>query len=182
MDLRPATVEYLIQLVAWSGGRQQFCAKTGVHVQNLSAYLNGTKRIAWKRLQAATRSVFGEPPAFVPVLELHDLRVDGIPALNKIGRESGVYALFDSAMRVLYFGKATDLYAEVRQTLKRSVDHVRTLDSRKTMKFGDVAAYLSAYYIPRSDATFRHDLEALGLRIMRNTTFNKNFGRFARKG
>lgn len=180
MPRKRATVEYLERLVVWAGGRTPFCERTGINPQNLSSYLAGTKPISWDRLRHATRSIFGEPPAFVPVLELHNLSIDGLPAKSKLGTASGVYALFDSAMRLLYFGKATSLYAEVRQTLEREVDHVRTLVAGKRLKFRDVSTYLSAYAVCRSDSDFRHDLEALALRVVRNTTFNKNFGKFKR--
>ncbi len=176
----PSTVEYLKRLVEWSGGRTEFCARTGIVPPNLSAYLNGSKRVAWKRLEAATRAVFGEPPAFIPVLELRNLSKDGVPSKAEIGTTPGVYALFDSAMRLLYFGKAANLYTEIRQTLDRRLDHVRTLVAGKPLKFRDVSAYLSAYRVERGDGDFRHDLEALALRIVRNTTFNKNFGKFKR--
>jgi hypothetical protein len=111
---------------------------------------------------------------------MHDLRAHGAPSVSAIGRDPGVYALFDSARRAVYFGKATDLYAEVRQTLSREVSHVKSPVSAKKLHFKDVSAYLSAYRIPRGDGTFRHDLESLVLRVMRNNTFNKNFGKFTR--
>jgi hypothetical protein len=178
---RPSeTLDHLARLVDWAGGRAAFCEQTGIRQQNLSAYLNGTKRISWQRLESATRAIFGTPPAFVPALEMHDLKSGGAPSVAEIGRNPGVYALFDSAYRVVYFGKATDLYAEIRQTLDRKVTHVKSPLSAKAVKFRDIAAYLSAYRTPRGDVTFRHDLESLVLRVVRNSTFNKNFGHFTR--
>ena len=83
-------------------------------------------------------------------------------------------------MRVIYWGKATDLYAEVRQTLKRLVARGAPWKGPKKVPLSTVAAYLSAYSIERSDAEFRHDLELLGLRVLRNNTYNTNGGKFKR--
>lgn len=98
----------------------------------------------------------------------------------RFAEEPGIYGLFDSAMRVLYYGKATSLYAEVRQTLGRKVGEVRPWTGAKNLTFHEVAAYLSAYRIIRGDAKYVHDVEAFGLRFLVNNTFNKNGGVFKR--
>ncbi len=165
----------------WSGGRAKFCAKTGVRASNLSAYLAGTKKISFDRLESATKKVFGEPPAFQPVVEGFNVAISGLPTIAQLPKEPGIYALYDSAMRVIYFGKATSLYMEVRQTLKRAVAEVRPWTGNKNLTFKDITTYLSAYRITRGDGKFIHDIEALGLRILVNNTFNKNGGSFKRK-
>src|SRR5688572_8824080 len=109
--------------------------KTGIRAPDISSYLNGVKRIEWKRLRRATEQVFGEPPAFVPVLEGWNLFENGPPRLAEIGSGPGVYAFYDSAMRVIYFGKATNLCAEVRQTLKRKVAEVRPWTGNRNLTF-----------------------------------------------
>lgn len=166
------------RLVQWAGGRKALCLATGIKEPNLSAYLLGTKSITWRRLEKATRHVLGEPPAFKPLVEGHPAS-SGPPTLDKVPRVSGLYAFFDSAMRVIYFGKATDLYAEIRQTWERPVSTVRPWSNKK-LRFKDVASYVSAYKIIRGDASFRHDVEALALRVLLNNTFNKNRGKFTR--
>lgn len=180
MGRRAATVEYLDRLVDWAGGRPAFTRKTGIHASNLAAYLAGTKSITWKRLRSATQEVVGEPPAFVPVLEGWNLFKDDAPPVTQITKGSGLYALYDSAMRVIYFGKATNLYMEVRQTLNRGLAEVRPWTGNRNLKFKDVAYYLSAYTIARGDTKVRHDLEVLFLRVLVNNTFNKKGGNFKR--
>jgi hypothetical protein len=173
-----ATVEYLSKLVEFAGGGQQFCKLTGIQPSNLAAYLNSTKSISWGRLRIANERVFGEPPAFVKVVEGHNLRDN--PGLSVLPTHGGIYGLFDSAMRLLYFGKATSLRAEVGQTLRRNVGEVRPWTGAKNLTFKQVTVYLSAYEIVRGDAHFRHDVEALGLRLFVNNTFNKNGAKFKR--
>jgi hypothetical protein len=176
-----ATVEYLLRLVDWAGGKKTFCSLTKITPSNLSDYLRGGKTIAWKRLHTATSQVFGVPPAFVALLEGHDLETHGLPTLSKLPKEPGIYGLFDSAMRVLYYGKATSLYAEVRQTLGRKVAEVRPWSGSKNLTLREITKYISAYTIARSDEAFRHDVEAFGLRFLVNNTFNKNGATFKRK-
>lgn len=167
-------------LVKWASGNKAFCDFTGVKQSNLSDYLAGKKKITWKRLESATKHVFGQPPAFQPLLEGYDLSADGLPKLAQLPKSPGIYALFDSAMRVIYYGKATSLYDEIRQTLKRRVAEVRPWKRDKGIRFREITKYLSAYTIIRGDADFRHDIEAFGLRIMVNNTFNKNGAQFKR--
>lgn len=181
MGRKAATIEYLEKLVEWAGGNTAFCKNTGIKASNLSAYLAGDKSISWKRLESATRSVFGEPPAFVPIIEGHNYYKYGFPTQNQLPRESGIYALFDSTMRVIYYGRATKLYDEVRQTLNRNIAEVRPWNGKKDLQFKDITVYLSAFRIVRGDATFVHDLESFGLHFLVNNTFNKKGGTFTRK-
>lgn len=180
MGRKASTVEYLERLIEWAGGRPAFVAKTGIYAANVSSYLSGSKLISWKRLRTATEQVLGEPPAFVAVFEGWNLFEKGRPPKATITTAPGLYALFDSAMRVVYFGKATNLYAEVRQTLNRRVAEVRPWTGAKNLAFDGIANYLSAYTIARGDATLRHDVEAFFLRVLVNNTFNKNGGHFIR--
>jgi hypothetical protein len=181
MARKAASVEHLQRLIEWCGTRGLFCALTEITQSNVSAYLSGSKRINWKRLKRCNEQIFGKPPAFVAVIEGYDLREKGMPKLADLPKDNGMYALFDSAMRVLYYGKATNLYAEVRQTLRRHVAEVRPWTNTKKLKFKDITAYISAYKFCRGDADFRHDVEALCHRFFVNNTFNQNGGKFKRK-
>ena len=93
----------------------------------------------------------------------------------------GVFGLFDSAARLIYYGKAANLRAEVGQTLGRKVGEVRPWTGQRNLTFKQISAFLSAYDIKRGDADFRHDVEALGLRLFVNNTFNRNGASFKRK-
>ena len=84
-------------------------------------------------------------------------------------------------MRLIYYGKATNLRAEVRQTLGRKVDEIHPWTGQRNITFRQISAFLSAYRIQRGDAAFRHDIEALGLRLLVNNTFNRNGAVFKRK-
>jgi hypothetical protein len=179
---RAATIEFLARLVEWAGGRQKFCRLTAIHHGNLSDYLNGKKSITWKRLEAAARHVCGEPPAFEPLVEGWDLWTNGVPKRAQLTTDAGVYALYDSAMRTIYFGKAGNLDFEIRQTLKRDAPGVRHFTGHRKLKFEYVAVYLSAYRIIRGDADFRHDVEALGLKVLVNSTLNRRGAIFKRTG
>jgi hypothetical protein len=180
MGRRTSTVEYLERLIKWAGGRKPFCQKTGIYAADVYSYLNGRKHVTWKRLHSATAQVFGEPPAILPKLEGWNLFEDGPPKFANISGEPGLYALFDSAMRVIYFGKTKNLYLEVRQTLRRHVAEVRPWTGKHNLRYADIASYLSAYTVARSDRALRHDLEVLVLRLLVNNTFNKNAGYFVR--
>jgi hypothetical protein len=180
MGRRRASVEYLDRLVEFAGGRRQFCRLTGIRQPNLTAYLNASKAISWKRLRSATSQVFGEPPAFVPIVEGHNLNYSSSLA-TALPRDAGLYALFDSAMRLIYYGKAANLRVEVQQTLRRRVGEVRPWTGKRNLIFREISTYLSAYTIARGDAVFRHDVEALGLRLLVNNTFNRNGAKFRRK-
>ena len=181
MARKAASIEYLERLLSWTNSRQEFCQLTNITPGNLSAYLNGTKSISWKRLKRCNEQIFGQPPAFIPVIEGHDLYAAGKPTTAMVPNCVGLYALFDSAMRVVYYGKATNLYAEIRQTLDRKVAEVKPWTGARNLKFEDISAYVSAYRFERGDANFRHDVEVLCHKLFVNNTFNKNSGTFKRK-
>jgi hypothetical protein len=114
------------------------------------------------------------------VIEGYDFMQDGIPTIADLPKVAGIYAFFDSAMRAVYYGKATNLYAEVRQTLRRKIKEVRPWTGAKNLAFSHITTYISAYEIVRGDGDFRHDLEALFHRVFVNNTFNIKSGDFKR--
>jgi len=181
MSRKTANVEYLERLIEWAGGKTNLCNLTGIKSSNLSDYLAGNKNVTWERLKRATEQILGQPPAFHAVVEGYDVVSNGLPKVAVLPKKPGIYALFDSAMRIIYYGKAKSLYAEVRQTLGRKVGEVRPWTGTKNLKFRDITQYISAYTLIRGDATFYHDVEAFGLRLMVNNTFNKKGGTFKRK-
>jgi hypothetical protein len=69
-------------------GRAEFRRRTGILQPNLTAYINASKSVSWQRLERATEQVFGEPPAFVPVQEGHDLRA--APSLTFLPTTGGL--------------------------------------------------------------------------------------------
>jgi hypothetical protein len=181
MARKAATIEHLERLIKWAGEETEFRRITGVTQANLSSYLRGTKNVTWKWLRKNTNKVCGEPPAFIPILEGFEYSKRGHPNFKSLPNESGLYALYDSAMRVLYFGKATSLNSELRQTLNRSIAEVRPWTGKKNLKFKHITTYVSAFQVSRGDSIFRHDLESFILQIVVNNTFNKKCGAFKRK-
>jgi len=175
------TQELLERLVEWAGGSKEFSHRTGIRPPNLYAYLRTKKPkpVSFKRLKRAAEQIFGEPPAFIPVLEMDALK-DGMISKKAVGTEPGIYALFDSAYRVIYVGKASNLYSEIQQTLSRRAREIHPLSSRK-ITYREITSYVSAYRVNRSDLPFRHDLEALLLRLIVNNTLNDRVGEFKRK-
>jgi len=179
MPRKAAAIEHLERLVEWAGGEKAFCNATGIKRPNLNAYLNGSKRITWDWLRKKTTILFGTPPAFISVCEGMPIRNRALKA-SDIDDCSGVYALLDSAMKVIYFGKATNLRAEINQALSRKITEIRPWGGGNGLVFSDVARYVSAYMITRSDKDFEHDVEALVLRLFVNNVYNKNRGKFKR--
>jgi hypothetical protein len=175
------TVEHLETLVTWAGGRTNFQKLTGISAANLSAYLSASKPISMARLHRCAEDILGVPPAFEVLVERELLpkALKDLPAA--MSKRSGVYAFFSSSGTVLYFGKATNLLVEIKQTLKRTTP-VRVLEGLKKTKptFRDVATHYSAFAVCRGDAAFRHDVEALVLRVVVNDTLNRQLGHFKR--
>jgi hypothetical protein len=154
MARKASTIEYLERLLEWAGGRAEFQRLSGVSAANLASYLNGTKNVSWKWLHRNTIKICGEPPAFIPLIEGYDQTKMGHPNLNELPDIMGLYAFYDSAMRVIYFGKATSLNAEVRQTLRRNIAEVRPWTGKKNLKFKDITVYISAFKVARGDNIF----------------------------
>lgn len=96
---------------------------------------------------------------------------------NELLARPGLYMFYDSAGRVTYVGKATNLWNEVKQRLRASVNRPFYCPSKKArIQQGVVARYLSAYEIRVPAAT--HNLEALMLRAFPNDLANINRGHF----
>lgn len=179
MPRKPYNVELLQTLIDWAGGDASFRDATGIRIPDQRHYVNGTKSISLKRLRRAAEQVFGTPPAFVPEVERQPLP-DSLP--GSLNGKPGLYAFFSSSGSLVYFGKATNLYAEINQTLKRNTPSILFRGTTKTQhKFRDVTKFYSAYHVPRGDSDFRHDVEALVLRAVLNDTFNVRVGYFKRQ-
>lgn len=175
---RTRNVELLETLITWAGGTAVFEAATRIRSADQRHYLAGTKRMSSKRLERAAREVFGTPPAFVPLAERVAV---GATLPMYLAGKPGVYAFFSSSGTLLYFGKATNLRVEMNQTLgRRSPKRLVHGTSKTTPTFRALAVYFSAYEVARGDASFRHDLESLVLRVVRADTLNSVGGHFQR--
>ena len=182
-DRKKKEVEFLQLLVHWAGSRGEFCRRTGVLQPNLASYLGGSKNFTRDRLYEWTSRLFA--PVFHPLAEIRPLD-DGVTDLDGL---IGVYALFDSSRRLVYFGQAkTNLMKEIRQTLQRSIAGGQTVwlgpdhkPQTTTPKFKDFAHYISAYEIEGGDPEAIHDVEALILRLVVNSTMNAKTEKFKRE-
>lgn len=166
-------------LIAWAGGEEAFYQATGIRKADQRHYVAERKGISLKRLRRAAEQVFATPPAFLPVVERQPLP-DRISVSLK--GKSGLYAFFSSAGSLVYFGKASDLYVEINQTLKRATPSILFKGTTKSKhSFREVTKFYSAYHVTRGDEDFRHDVEALILRAVLNDTFNLRVGYFKRQ-
>jgi hypothetical protein len=154
-------------------GHAGFADKCGKQRSNMSNYLTGKLTPQREVLWSALEHFFQWGVA--PLAELEPLPQN----LNSLSDESGIYVLYDSAGNVLYLGKATNLRAEIRQTLGRAIpEGIRfgpTL-RKEQPALRRVATRYSAYSVP--SPRLRHNLEALLLRIHPNQTHNQNIGNF----
>lgn len=170
----PAIV--LNALVGWAGKKPEFCKRTGFLPGNLAWYLQGKRPITMERVGKAAADWFGNPLAAMQQMEW--VPIDAVkPFKEKLGSDPGIYALFDSSYRLVYVGKATRMYAEVRQTLRRKVDGIRAGKNSK-VTFGEITSFVTTYSFPQGSMAFVEDLEAMLLRTSINHTFNQNTGKF----
>lgn len=173
-----SALETLKTLIKWADGRDNFVAWTGLKSATLNAYLDRSREVPSDRLKRWAECVL------IPYLPTFSAVAEHAPLteLKEISQNPGVYALFDSAARVIYFGQATQLQKELRQTLARPAPRMYFAGNYAGRRFADVTAYFSAYEIHGGDAAFRHDVEALVLRTVINNTLNKKVGHFKMRG
>ncbi|MBE3087968.1 MAG: hypothetical protein IMZ71_02470 [Chloroflexi bacterium] len=152
-----------------------FAKACGKQATNMSSYLRGAKRVS----QSTARSAIANLRDSWPVEKV--LEVEPIPKpLTKLTTQPGVYALYGSAGDVLYVGQATNLRAEVFQTLNRKVNFTLRrgprISTKAHPKYKEVSVRMSAYVVgpPR----LRHNLEALLLRFYLNEAHNNKMGNF----
>jgi hypothetical protein len=152
-----------------------FAKACGKQATNMSSYLIGSKKVS----QSTARSAITHLRDSWPVKKL--LEADVIPKpLTGLTTDPGVYALYGSAGDVLYVGQATNLRAEVTQTLNRTVNFTLRrgpkISKKAHPKYKEVAVRMSAYII--EPPKLRHNLEALLLRIYLNEAHNNKMGSF----
>lgn len=173
---KPKNVDFLNTLKKVCGFEQvsEFAKACGKKTSNMSRYLKGTLKPGDSILRTSV-SHLGEW-SVEPRLELQRIPEN----LSTLPSESGLYILFGSGGQILYLGKATNLRAEVRQTLNRAVPTpIRFsphLKKKHRPKLRALTTHISAYVV--TSARLRHNLEALLLRVAANQTHNQNFGNF----
>ncbi len=172
---KPQKVEFfqiLSDLLGLSGG--ELAKRVGRKAANVSAYLSGAKIPQKKVLLGATRHAFEW--SVTPLVEVRELESH----LESIRSVPGIYALFDSSASLLYLGQATNLKAELSQTLNRPCNFpVRrgpNLSKKAKPKYKEIATHLSAYQV--DSKRLRHNLEALLLRFFPNQSHNNKGGNF----
>lgn len=152
-----------------------FARACGKQPTNMSSYLSGAKPAT----RSTARSALAHLRDSWPVETL--MEAAPIPErLTSLPMKPGVYALYGSSGGVLYVGQATDLRAELRQTLNRKVNFTlrRGPDISKKAKptFKQLATRISAYVV--EPPNLRHNLEAFLLRVFLNETHNNKTGKF----
>jgi hypothetical protein len=148
--------------------------RVGKKPTNVSAYISGSKTPGKKTLMTAWRHAFEwEVHPIVEVREIKDHK-QNVPTVP------GIYALYDSSVSILYVGQATNLRAELNQTLNRvcnfPVRQGPNLSKKARPKYRDLATHLSAYEV--QSARLRHNLEALLLRLFPNQAHNNKVGNY----
>jgi alpha-D-ribose 1-methylphosphonate 5-triphosphate synthase subunit PhnG len=152
-----------------------FAKACGKQATNMSSYLRGSKKVS----QSTARSAVTHLRDSWPVEKV--LEVELIPKpLTGLTTKPGVYALYGSAGDVLYVGQATNLRAEVSQTLNRKVNFTLRrgpqISKKAHPRYRDVAVRMSAYVV--QPPKLRHNLEALLLRVYLNEAHNNKMGSF----
>mgnify|MGYP004646780663 CR=1 FL=1 len=107
---------------------------------------------------------------------------------NKDGSQKvGVYAMYDSAGRILYFGQTqaeTGLYREITQQLDNKVNRSISLPQNGKLsqrgewdlRMGDLTAYVTAIEVLVPDAI--DNIETFVLRLIPNDDANTNLGNY----
>jgi hypothetical protein len=155
-----------------------FARACGKQRTNMDQYLSGKKR-AGKATVVSTLAHLRGSWAVKTVQRVQE--VEPIPTpLGKLPTDPGIYALYSSSGDVLYVGQATNLRAEVYQTLNRRVNFVvrrgPTITKKAYPKYKDLADRMSAYVV--ESPLLRHNLEALLLRVFLNQSHNNKMGSF----
>ena len=155
---------------------REFAFLCGKQETNISAYLNGSITPGDRVLRSCLDNIIHcwriEP----------EREIQPIKEAKPMPDSSGVYVLYDSGGHVLYIGKAKNLKTEVNQTLRKLVPP----SDRVGLRFGpdlkkkkrtlrNLVHYVSLYRIGNAD--FRHNVEALLLRIFANQTYNSSIGK-----
>ena len=176
---KPLEVEFLRKLRDMSYERlgidkqSEFARRCDQYDSNMSDYLSGNKTpgddVLWNCLQYLFEW------QVTPQREVEEIPEN----LNDLPASGGVYILYDSAGNVLYVGKATNFRDEVGNTLGIPVPVGMRFGprlSRTRPNKRDLATHLSLYEI--KSERFRHNIEALLLRVFINQTHNSNIGKF----
>ena len=172
---KPKYQEFLRTLKEVTGlSNAELARACGQKVTNLSQYLSGNKRPGKRAVASAVRHL-------AEWRVVTHAEVVGLPSSwSSVPSTPGVYALYDSSRSVIYVGQATNLRAELQQTLGRKSNFpVRsgpTLSRKNHPKYKDFVRYYSAYAVPSLRS--RHNLEAVLLRVFPNQSHNNKLGKF----
>ncbi|AFY02928.1 hypothetical protein [Bdellovibrio bacteriovorus] len=142
----------------------------------LANYLNGKSAVSEKTLKKYLEKYFGNEH-IDPLFELAPLA-----SAKSVPNDSGLYALYDSSKKLLYFGKASRLKVEMNQTLNRAAPkQLWALASNKATyrqpKFKEMVTYFSVYKVTPDSSELRHHLESFVLRVVLNSTMNQRTGK-----
>ncbi len=141
----------------------------------MKAWLNGKKKVHPDTAKSALNHLL-DSWAVESVMEAQPIP-EQMKALMK---RPGVYVLYGSAGDVIYVGQASDLKAEITQTLNReanfSVRRGPKITKRARPKFRELTTRISVYIVERKN--LRHNLEAFLLRVFLNETHNNKLGNF----
>lgn len=176
MSRKPKNVEFICTLQKISKlNVNQFARACGKAQPNMHNYINGNVIPKESALRSAAEHYFSW--SLRTIAEMVQLPENK----NNISTEPGLYAFYDSGRKLLYFGKATNLRNEIRQTLRRQIPISLRVYRAGTLRnarptFESLTKYYSAYSI--KNRRVRHNLEALVLRIISNSTYNSNVGNF----